>query len=374
VTTQALKHPRTFFAPPERLSPARIQNQSDALGDVSTLLDCMTDFAMILNEQRQIIFANRVLRDFTGSRIGGKLLDLRPGELLDCREAWLAPSGCGTGEACRTCGAVNAILGALAGRHVIQECRISTAVADAFDLRITASPFLWQDGKYALVIATDISNEKRREMLERIFFHDILNTAGSIQGMTELIRTDPASMEVFKDDLYETAETLVNEIRSQSLLLAAERKELAVTLAPQNSRRQLETVVQTYQHHSLAKAKTIVIAPASADFPFPTDEALLQRVLGNLLKNALEASQPGDSVELGAEEHPDRFVFWCHNAQAIPRAIQLQLFQRSFSTKGPGRGIGTYSIRLLTERYLGGTVVLSSEPETGTRFELSFPK
>jgi signal transduction histidine kinase len=79
-------------------------------------------------------------------------------------------------------------------------------------------------------------------------------------------------------------------------------------------------------------------------------------------------------VELGAEEHPDRFVFWCHNAQAIPRAIQLQLFQRSFSTKGPGRGIGTYSIRLLTERYLGGTVVLSSEPETGTRFELSFPK
>jgi signal transduction histidine kinase len=369
--------PQTFHAPLERQAPAEITRQASDLGNLAGLaglLDCMPDLVMILNEQRQIIFGNRTLRDFVGTRGSGELLGLRPGELFDCRQAGLAPSGCGTGEACRTCGAVNAIIGALAGRSVMHECRITTPAVDAYDLRIWASPFSWPTGHYVLVIAVDISNEKRRQVLERIFFHDILNTAGNIHGLSELIRNDPASVEEFKEDLYETAETLVNEIRSQRLLLAAEGNELQVTLAPASSRQLLETVVQTYRHHSLAKGKTIVIAPGSAAFSIETDEMLLHRVLGNLLKNALEASQPGDTVTLGTEERPDRFVFWCHNPLPIPRAIQLQLFQRSFSTKGPGRGIGTYSIRLLTERHLGGKVTLASTPETGTRFELSFPK
>ena len=124
----------------------------------------------------------------------------------------------------------------------------------------------------------------------------------------------------------------------------------------------------------MAKGKHIAIVAEPAAAVFSTDETLMQRVLGNLLKNALEAGQPGDVVELGTVLQHDRRVFWCHNAQPIPRALQLQMFQRSFSTKGPGRGVGTYSIKLLTERYLGGQVTLQSTPETGTRFELSFPQ
>jgi PAS domain-containing protein len=242
--------PQTFHAPPERLPGDLILQQSGALGDLSglgALLDCMPDFVMILNEQRQIIFGNKALRDFAGGRGGGQLLGLRPGELLDCRQAGLAPSGCGTGEACRTCGAVNAILGALAGRSVMHECRIATPSVEAYDLRIWASPFHWQNSAYALVIAVDISNEKRRQVLERIFFHDILNTAGNIHGLSELIRSDPASAGEFKEDLYETAEALVNEIRSQRLLLAAERNELQVTITPASSRQLLETAVQNHR-------------------------------------------------------------------------------------------------------------------------------
>lgn len=371
---QAPESPQTFFASPERLSPESISQQAAALGDVATLLDCLPDFAMILNAQRQIIFANQALQAFAGPWAGGRLLGLRPGELLHCREAAHAPSGCGTGEACRTCGAVNAILGALDGHKATEECRIATTSIDAYDLRITASPFRQPSGDYALVIASDISDEKRRRVLERIFFHDILNTAGSLQGMTELIRDDASFMEVFKEDLSETAGVLVNEIQSQRQLLAAERHELEVTLAPTNSIKQLDLVAQTYHSHPLAKGKKIKIAPDSADFTFQSDLALLQRVLGNLVKNALEACGAGDTVELGAEQRPAHFVFWCHNRQHIPREVQLQLFKRSFSTKGPGRGLGTYSIRLLTERYLGGTVELKSEPETGTRFELLFPR
>lgn len=377
MTTDLLELPATFHAPPERLPDGEIERQSEELGDLAglgRLLDCMPDWVMILNFQRQIIFANRSLRRFVASRGSDELLGLRPGELLGCREAKAAPAGCGTGEACRTCGAVNAILGALAGRSVTHECRISNTAIDAFDVRVWASPFHWEQEHYALVIAVDISNEKRRQVLERIFFHDLLNTAGSLYGLSELIRSDPASADEFKEDLYETAETLVNEIRSQRVLLAAEQNNLPVTIAATNSRSLLESVIQTYRHHSLAKDKSILLASGPAAFIFPTDETLLHRVLSNLLKNALEASRAGDRIEMGAAERETTFEFWCHNPQFIPRSIQLQLFQRSFSTKGPGRGIGTYSIRLLTERYLGGTVTLHSESEAGTRFVIAFPK
>ncbi|MBK8046925.1 MAG: hypothetical protein IPK16_07250 [Anaerolineales bacterium] len=53
--------------------------------------------------------------------------------------------------------------------------------------------------------------------------------------------------------------------------------------------------------------------------------------------------------------------------------IQLQVFQRSFSTKGNGRGLGTYSMKLLTERYLQGEVGFVSTPESGTTFFARFP-
>lgn len=61
--------------------------------------------------------------------------------------------------------------------------------------------------------------------------------------------------------------------------------------------------------------------------------------------------------------------------QMTAEEVQLQLFQRSFSTKGQsGRGIGTYSMKLLSERYLGGKVEFTSREPEGTVFTLTIPK
>jgi signal transduction histidine kinase len=62
-----------------------------------------------------------------------------------------------------------------------------------------------------------------------------------------------------------------------------------------------------------------------------------------------------------------------HNPAYIPRNVQIQLFLRSFSTKGAGRGLGTYSLKLLGERYLGGHVSFVSDEQEGTVFTLTVP-
>ncbi|MBK7188571.1 MAG: hypothetical protein IPH86_07860 [bacterium] len=58
----------------------------------------------------------------------------------------------------------------------------------------------------------------------------------------------------------------------------------------------------------------------------------------------------------------------------MPRTVQLQVFQRSFSTKGRDRGIGTYSIKLLTEKYLGGKASFVSDEGQGTTFSVTLPR
>jgi sensor histidine kinase regulating citrate/malate metabolism len=111
------------------------------------------------------------------------------------------------------------------------------------------------------------------------------------------------------------------------------------------------------------------------DGPLITDRRLLKRVLGNMLKNALEATPPHGTVKMSCEDDGDVVSFLVSNPAVIPNDVQLQVFQRSFSTKGEaGRGIGTYSMKLFGERYLGGEVDFVSREAEGTTFRLRLPK
>jgi sensor histidine kinase regulating citrate/malate metabolism len=93
-----------------------------------------------------------------------------------------------------------------------------------------------------------------------------------------------------------------------------------------------------------------------------------------MIKNALEACQPGQTVTVGCQQDGADVLFWVHNPTVMPLNVQLQMFQRSFSTKGQGRGLGTYSMKLLSERYLKGRVAFTSREGEGTRFTVVYPR
>ncbi|MBE2197330.1 MAG: hypothetical protein IAE79_01890 [Anaerolinea sp.] len=65
--------------------------------------------------------------------------------------------------------------------------------------------------------------------------------------------------------------------------------------------------------------------------------------------------------------------FWVHNPAVMSPTVQLQIFKRSFSTKAHDRGLGTYSIKLLSERYLGGAISFTSSAGEGTVFTAVYP-
>lgn len=83
--------------------------------------------------------------------------------------------------------------------------------------------------------------------------------------------------------------------------------------------------------------------------------------------NALEASED-EVINVGIQKNENHVEIYVHNNKYIPRNIQLQIFKRSFSTKGKGRGLGTYSMKLIGEDHLKGYIRFTSEKDKGTRF------
>jgi hypothetical protein len=368
----------TMFASPERSSEPELKEQTDSISRIDILcelLNAIPDFVMILNSNRQIVFGNKALADFASSQGCKCFFGLRPGELVSCQHALNAKSGCGTGEACKTCGAVLSILQGLEGKSANNDCRIIRITdkgIDPLDMRAWTRPFAWNNQTFCLLILTDISNEKRRQVLERIFFHDVLNTAGNIWSISELLNDDTMKIDEVKKDLRCASSQLIDEINCQRQLLAAENNELQVKMSKQDSLEFMDSVYRTFRNHEIAADKNIEIDKSSEDFEFISDATLIFRIVGNILKNSLEASKARQTVTLGCRKNENDFSFWCHNDSVMPDDVKLQIFQRSYSTKGKGRGIGTYSIKLLTEKYLKGKVSFVSEAGAGTVFTVCF--
>jgi len=366
----------TLFAPPGRRPREDVVTHFNSIASnplIHGLLDAALEALVVLNRERQVVFANKALTLLTGAEDPRVLCGLRAGEELDCVHAFEREEGCGTTEFCRTCGAVRAILNSQKGKADIQECTISRGDGSALDLRVKATPISIDGEDYTLFSAIDISDEKRRKALERIFFHDLLNTAGALKGFSELLETPSEHMESVVKNIRALSKRLLEEIAAQRELLAAEGNELVVEPGFVNSLECIEAVVSQYDAEPYRKKCVIRIDPSSSRAVFKTDHVLLRRVIGNLLKNAVEASREADVVTIGCFSGSGTVEFRIHNPAAMPEEVRLQVFQRSFSTKGSGRGLGTYSARLLTERYLKGQISFTSSPDGGTLFRIVYP-
>ncbi len=368
----------TDFAPAERVDSNILDLQLQVFKDTSlreTVLDAVPDILMVLNKQRQLIYANQRLFELLALSDFCEIQGKRPGEILDCIHSSESAGGCGTTEFCRTCGAVNAILEAQKGIKSVKECRILSSDGKAYDFKVWATPYNIAGEDYTIFVLADISGEKRRQALERTFFHDVINIAGSIFGLSEVLYED----RYVHDDqsiaelIFLSSKRLLDEIQSQRILLAAENGEFKVAYETVNSIGIIKEIIKLYSSFKFAERKIIKIGDGAEDIDFKSDPILIGRSLGNMLKNALEATAVNGIVNISCSKQDNQVIFSVHNDAHMSREVRYQVYQRSFSTKGPGRGIGTYSIQLFTKQYLGGKTWFTSTAESGTDFYIALP-
>jgi len=370
----------TYFASSARLDSQQIRYQLRDIvdeGQITEVLDAAPYIAMITNSARQIVFGNTELLKFL--EIPADVLDgQRPGEILGCSNSTDHPGGCGTGPNCRFCGIVSVLLKSWESEErVVDEARLfiqQKGKSIACDVRVTASPLYIGTDLFLLVFLDDISSLKKRERLERTFFHDVMNTAGGVKNLAMYLAETEGEKAVRTSRLLvEQSSLLIEEIRSQRLLIDAESDILAI------NPRYIDTLVLFAEAGSAAESlkeaqhRRIEFLHLSPSMDIYTDPVLVKRVLLNMLRNALEATPAGNHIrfEMDIVSGDVRYRVW--NGGVIPQKVGSQIFQRSFSTKGPGRGTGTYSMRLITEQYLDGSVSFVSDKDSGTWFEIRLP-
>jgi hypothetical protein len=369
--------------PSKRAGDAEIGAQTkilDAIPALGRILNALPTLAMVLNRQRQLVLANQRLIEFAGAAGMDELCGLRPGEILKCQHALESREGCGTTEHCTVCGALRAIMTAQLGVAQTQICRLTRAAAgggESLELEISAAPIEIGGEQFTIVCAADASGRLRREWLE----HSAVPQAVELALEMEVLAAglcSPSALPETRDTgiarMAAASRQIAALMREHTELASAEAGHLVVASRAVSALELLRDTAREFQYHQAAAERRIRLDPDSLDLPLETDPVLARHALEKIMLNALEATPPGGVVTAGCGPGEDSVEFRIHNEGAMSREVELQVFQRSFSTKGPGRGYGAYFARLIAERYLNGTVSFRSTPAEGTTFLLRLPQ
>ena len=351
----------------------------DSLIHFKDIFNSISTVSLVLNSTRQIIFAsNDFLKNFDLTS-DNSIFGNRFGEVLACIHADESPLGCTNSTSCYLCGAFQALIESeKTNKKVQKETRITTnkkGDQSSLELSVTSVPIILSDKQYYIVTIIDISSEKRKLQLERIFIHDLVNSAGGISGLSDILEyslTEESKTEAI-EMMGKTSKVLLDQIMSFRNILSAESGDLEVQNSEIFSGHLIDEAISLVSNNKSLNA-TIVKDVNSENVSLISDKLLVSRILVNMLKNAAEyENNPESIIQIGSKLTNTTIKFWVKNNGVIPEFAQKQIFQRSFSTKGGNRGLGTYSMKLLGEKYLHGKVGFISNEIDRTQFYIELP-
>lgn len=365
----------------ERMS---LQSSKDLFNDnaVIKIINALPGFVAVLNTDRQVMMCNKAILKYLGINDKKEILGLRHGEVLKCINSINTQGNCGCSSNCPNCGMYNAINESSAfQQEVTKHCHISSALNgkyEIFHLNVTATPFEFGNCNYTFLSIYNIERSNKREFLERVFFHDSINIAGGLKGICEILvsTTSQQQRNEYTNLINSMSKELLEIILSQRAMIFAENSELTLekNFSSIMSLNVLKETISFVQFQPISKHKNIILETSASCTDILTNEILLKRILLNMLRNALEASNENSDIILNCKEDGGYIIFSVYNSAFIPYDIQSKIYQPVFSTKGEGRGLGTYSTKLLTEKYLNGTTYFTSSQKNGTTFFVRIPK
>ena len=361
------------FNPRNRLAPAFPD-------DVATqLLAAIPVDSLLVDERLRIISVN------TGHRSAGFITDRMIGarfdRVLGCPRTVRGGEPCSNGKQCDSCpigGSIDRLRNKKEKGAIVCSFQLRRESSEDLDIQLNIAPIHLGDRRYSIVAVRDITADRRHDALESIFSHDLLNTVNRLLGMATVLRDikkrDGGIEDRFTDGILEATRDLAAEIQNQRQLLKANVGRLEALVEKVHVEKILDAVRRMFGTWPLSSNRKLVLSKPPSDLIVETNFSLLKQVLENMLKNALEASAEGEQITVDCTVHPPFVTFGVHNPSVIPEEIREKIFTPFYSTKGGNNhGIGTFSMKLLGEKYLGGAVRILSREEIGTLSLLTLP-
>jgi K+-sensing histidine kinase KdpD len=374
---------KTWFASARRANKEELIRQIDLVTKspvVNGVLTSVSGLMAVLNEDRQVLAVNDSFLALLGIDNPSATLGLRPGEVLQCTHSRDNSAGCGTGEYCATCGAAIAIVTSLMTNKPVERKCVLTAQRgnspEDFCFWVKATPLNLEGSQFLFLFLQDVTEQEQRSGLNRAFLHDIKNMVMGLGCTIELMshekmKTSPQ----LQDKILRLSESLVREVSIQSSFINNSYTDFSVAPNLVSVHKLICEIQDIFSNHPAAFNKTLTISEPIPSIDIVTDLPLVVRVLNNMLVNAFEATDEGGEIKLSIEERKESVVFRVWNRSVIPKEVTKRIFQRFYSTKRePGRGLGTYSMKLFGEKFLGGRIRFTTSENKGTEFSFSIPK
>jgi two-component system nitrogen regulation sensor histidine kinase NtrY len=203
--------------------------------------------------------------------------------------------------------------------------------------------------------------------------HEIKNPLTPIQLSAERIakkfeNADPDAPQAIE----EGTKTIVSEVR-QLKRMVDEFSRFARMPAVHLRHAQLAEILQ--QAASLygdVKRGVSVSVTVDPQIELLMDPEQIRRAVGNLLNNAVEATDAGE-IRVTARRAPHRVVIEVADpGRGVPDSDKEKLFLPYFSTKGRGTGLGLAIVHRIVNDHDGRISVHDNYPK-GTRFEIELP-
>lgn len=252
-------------------------------------------------------------------------------------------------------------------------------------LSVQLKDFILQQKRFRLVLLQDINAELEQKEVEAwqklisVLTHEIMNSVTPIVSLSNAVNqmmiSDDWSGED-KEDMLTSLQTIEN--RSKGLMRFVNAyKGFSKTPELRPTEFDLFTMIDRITHllkPDLNKGDIkLALDLKGKELTVKADSELIEQILINLLKNAIEVLETGGEIKISAKRgiHQKVKVSVEDNGPGIPPEVLEKIFIPFYTTKEKGTGIGLSFARQVMKLHQG-SISVHSELNKGTKFELEF--
>lgn len=226
---------------------------------------------------------------------------------------------------------------------------------------------------FILVVYFAVTSMKRAEQnkvwvgLSKETAHQLGTPISSLMAWIELMR-ESSSDQMMVDEMDK-------DVRRLSTIASRFSK---IGSQPQIEPMDLGSVVAeaaAYMRSRISGRISLEVATPDETLRVEMSEPLIQWVMENLIKNAVDAMEGSGKISIAMRRERDMAVVEVSDTgKGMTRKMRKDVFRPGFTTKKRGWGLGLTLARRIVEQYHRGRIFVSaSEPGVGTTFEIQLP-
>jgi len=232
-------------------------------------------------------------------------------------------------------------------------------------------------------IMRDLTEHKRLEQLRNdllaMIYHDIRSPLGNIVSGVEMLQSicedEPAAQELL--EIVKRASDSIRRLTDNLLEVGRmESGNLVLNKASARPKDLIADAVAVLQPKAHSKGQILKVSVPEGLPEVSCDADMIQRVLINLIGNAVKHTPAGTTIVVGARQVNEKEVlFWVQdNGPGIPREKQEHIFDKyARATTGVhGLGLGLAFCRMAVEAH-GGKIGVESDDGKGAKFYFTLP-